>query len=62
MKLYSKALILFYFTTSMILISIGSLAELVTKYYPIAKREVLSFVKGRYGLLTKKPNGGLSAV
>ncbi len=62
MKLYSKTLVLFYFGVVMILISIGSLVEIVKEYYPILKRAILSFAKEKYGSFSKSPYPGLPAV
>lgn len=62
MQLYSRTLVLFYFAISIILLAIGTLTELVKKYYPVVRESLVSFAKERYRSITKSPNRGQLAI
>jgi hypothetical protein len=62
MKLYRKIAILFHFGITVLLIGIGSIVEFTKEYYPVVKKELLSFIKERYREYNKQSYGGLPAV
>ena len=55
MKLYSKILIVFYFVTTIVLLSVGAISTFIKEYYYSVKNYILLSIERIYNIKRRLP-------